>query len=114
MRLHAPYREGIRCFLCRLPAWPAAAVLALYAAAAPPARAAEGSGAAWLVSGRPVVDITGGHSGGEIEGANGAVLDEHPTPTNPTNCVFGDTDRRSLYVTGYDGCLYRARTDRQG
>jgi len=76
MRLHAPYREGIRCFLCRLPAWPAAAVLALYAAAAPPARAAEGSGAAWLVSGRPVVDITGGHSGGEIEGANGAVLDE--------------------------------------
>lgn len=45
---------------------------------------------------------------------DGTVLDEHPTPTNPTNCVFGDADHRALYVTGYDGCLYRARTDRQG
>jgi len=45
---------------------------------------------------------------------DGAILEEHPTPTSPTNCVFGDADRRTLYVTGYDGCLYRARTDRQG
>ena len=44
----------------------------------------------------------------------GEVLAEHPVPTNPTNCCFGDDDLRSLYVTGYDGSLYRARTDRQG
>jgi gluconolactonase len=45
---------------------------------------------------------------------DGTVLEEHPTPAVPTNCAFGDADRRSLYVTGYDGGLYRARTDRQG
>lgn len=45
---------------------------------------------------------------------DGTILAEHPTPTNPTNCVFGDADRRGLYVTGYDGCLYHARTDLQG
>ncbi len=44
----------------------------------------------------------------------GEVIAEHPTPTNPTNCCFGDEDLQSLYVTGYDGSLYRARTDRQG
>ncbi len=45
---------------------------------------------------------------------DGTVVAEHPTPTNPTNCAFGDADRRSLYVTGYDGGLYRARTDLHG
>ncbi len=45
---------------------------------------------------------------------DGAILAEHPTPEVPTNCAFGDADRRSLYVTGYDGGLYRARTDLQG
>ena len=45
---------------------------------------------------------------------DGTVLAEHPTPANPTNCAFGDADQRSLYVTGYDGCVYRARTDLQG
>lgn len=45
---------------------------------------------------------------------DGTVLADHPTPTNPTNCTFGDADRRTIYVTGYDGCLYRARTDLQG
>jgi len=44
----------------------------------------------------------------------GEVLSEHPMPVNPTNCCFGDADRRTLYVTGYDGSLFRARTDRQG
>jgi len=39
----------------------------------------------------------------------GEILAEHPTVANPTNCCFGDADQRSLYVTGYDGCLYRAR-----
>ena len=45
---------------------------------------------------------------------DGTVLAEHPTPTTPTNCAFGDADRQGLYVTGYDGCLYHARTDLQG
>jgi len=45
---------------------------------------------------------------------DGAIVAEHPTPTIPTNCCFGDDDLRTLYVTGYDGGLYRARTDRQG
>ncbi len=44
----------------------------------------------------------------------GEEIASHPTPTNPTNCSFGDPDRQTIYVTGYDGCLYRARTDRQG
>ena len=52
--------------------------------------------------------------GAVVLGPDGTVLAEHPTPANPTNCAFGDADRRSLYVTGYDGCLYRARTDLQG
>jgi gluconolactonase len=45
---------------------------------------------------------------------DGTVLEDHPTPINPTNCAFGDDDLRTIYVTGYDGSLYRARTDRQG
>ncbi len=45
---------------------------------------------------------------------SGRVLQTHPVPANPTNCVFGDPDRMSLYVTAADGALYRARTDRRG
>jgi gluconolactonase len=45
---------------------------------------------------------------------DGTPLEDHPLPINPTNCCFGDEDLRTLYVTGYDGSLYRARTDRQG
>jgi len=45
---------------------------------------------------------------------NGRVLETHPTPSRPTNCCFGDADLGSLYVTGFDGCLWRARTDRRG
>ncbi|MFC6734258.1 MULTISPECIES: SMP-30/gluconolactonase/LRE family protein [unclassified Haladaptatus] len=46
---------------------------------------------------------------------SGRVLETHQSPDyRPTNCCFGDHDLRSLYVTGYEGCLYRARTDRQG
>ncbi|HVC32652.1 MAG TPA: SMP-30/gluconolactonase/LRE family protein [Chloroflexota bacterium] len=44
----------------------------------------------------------------------GEVVAEHPTASNPTNCCFGDDDLRTLYVTGYDGALWRAHTDRQG
>jgi gluconolactonase len=45
---------------------------------------------------------------------DGEVIAEHPTPANPTNCCFGGPDLRQLYVTGYDGALYRADTDRIG
>ena len=45
---------------------------------------------------------------------DGAVLGDYPTPVNPTNLCFGDADLRTLYVTGYDGSLYRAHTDRRG
>jgi gluconolactonase len=45
---------------------------------------------------------------------SGRVLATHPIPSSPTNCIFGDEDLRSLYVTVYDGSLYRARTDRRG
>lgn len=40
----------------------------------------------------------------------GQEVASHPTPTNPTNCCFGDEDGGGFYVTGYDGCLYHART----
>ena len=45
---------------------------------------------------------------------SGRVLQTHPVSGSPTNCVFGDKDLESLYVTVYDGSLYRARTDRKG
>jgi gluconolactonase len=45
---------------------------------------------------------------------NGEVVAEHPTPVNPTNCCFGGPDLRTIFVTGYDGGLYQAPTDRQG
>jgi len=45
----------------------------------------------------------------------GAVLEKHPFPgEGPTNCTFGDRDRRTLYVTSHDGRLYQAQTDRVG
>ena len=45
---------------------------------------------------------------------SGRVLETHPVPVAPTNCTFGDEDLQSLYVTAFDGCLYRARTHRRG
>ena len=45
---------------------------------------------------------------------NGRVLETHPFPVDrPTNCTFGDSDLKTLYVTA-SGCLYRARTERTG
>ncbi len=45
---------------------------------------------------------------------SGRVIETHPVPEDrPTNCTFGDSDLRTLYVTA-GGSLYRARTDRQG
>lgn len=45
---------------------------------------------------------------------SGRVIETHPVPEDrPTNCTFGDSDLRTLYVTA-GGSLYRARTERQG
>ena len=46
---------------------------------------------------------------------SGRVLETHPVvDPQPTNCCFGGDDLRTLYLTGYHGCLYRAETDRTG
>ena len=45
----------------------------------------------------------------------GEVLETHPVPANrPTNCSFGGSDLKTLYVTSTDGHLFRAQTDHQG
>ena len=46
---------------------------------------------------------------------NGRVLETHPLPCDsPTNCTFGGSDLRDLYVTSLEGHLLRARTELQG
>jgi len=45
---------------------------------------------------------------------DGTVVADHPMPINPTNCCFGEDDLSTIFVTGYDGSLHRARTDRKG
>ena len=45
---------------------------------------------------------------------SGRVLETHPVPASPTNCIFGDEDLQTLYVTAHDGHLYRTRTQRKG
>jgi len=47
---------------------------------------------------------------------DGTVLEEHPIPAGrPTNCTFGGTDLRDLYITTIEGHLYRVRDiGRQG
>jgi gluconolactonase len=45
---------------------------------------------------------------------DGTVLEEHPTPAAPTNLVFGGPELSDVYVTGFDGALWRARTGRRG
>jgi gluconolactonase len=66
-----------------------------------------------------IVATAGSDQGGPgpmiyIFAPSGRVLETHPIPSSPTNCIFGDDDLRSLYVTVYDGSLYRARTDHKG
>lgn len=46
---------------------------------------------------------------------SGRILETHPYPGSaPTNCCFGGTEMKTVYVTGFDGSLWRARTDRVG
>lgn len=44
----------------------------------------------------------------------GALVEEHPTPAPPTNVCFGGTALSDVYVTAYDGCLWKASTHRHG
>jgi len=45
----------------------------------------------------------------------GDAVESHPTPVDrPTNCSFGDTDLKTLYVTTLGGHLFSARTERRG
>ena len=67
-----------------------------------------------------IIATAGYHHGGPgpllyVFAPSGRILATHESPDpRPTNCCFGDEDLQALYVTGYDGCLYRARTDRRG
>ena len=44
---------------------------------------------------------------------SGKLLAKIACPTRPINCAFGDTDSRSLYITGFGG-LYRQRMNAYG
>ena len=44
---------------------------------------------------------------------SGKLLDKIRTPERPINCAFGDSDLRSLYITGFGG-LYRQRMNAYG
>jgi gluconolactonase len=67
-----------------------------------------------------VIAATGWELGGPgssltVFAPSGEVLERHPFPVKrPTNCTFGHTDRRTLYVTSIEGYLYRAPTERTG
>ncbi len=43
----------------------------------------------------------------------GKLLEKIETPERPINCAFGDSDQRSLYITGFGG-LYRIRMNAYG
>jgi gluconolactonase len=63
--------------------------------------------AGWMESGpRPMIYVFS---------PRGRVVETHPYPGEaPTNCTFGGTDYQTLYVTGFDGFLYRVETNRTG
>lgn len=44
---------------------------------------------------------------------SGQLLEKIETPERPINCAFGDSDQRSLYITGFGG-LYRIRMNAYG
>jgi sugar lactone lactonase YvrE len=46
---------------------------------------------------------------------DGAVTETHPIPADlPNKCCFGGRDLDLFYVTTAGGCLYQARTAREG
>jgi gluconolactonase len=44
---------------------------------------------------------------------DGSLVEEHPIPAQPTNVCFGGPGLDDLYVTAYDGCLWRTSTHRK-
>ena len=68
--------------------------------------------------GRLLVVVGRSHVGAgpriEVLDGDGARLQIHALPATATNVCFGDTDLRTVYVTGFDGRLHRARVDRHG
>lgn len=67
-----------------------------------------------------IVATAGGEESGPgpmlyVFAPNGRVLETHPVPdSTPTNCAFAGDDLSDIYVTGGDGGLYKAETDRTG
>lgn len=66
-----------------------------------------------------IVATAGWHQSGPgpmiyVFSPKGRVLETHPFPINPTNCIFGGDDLSTLYVTATDGNLYAAQTHRKG
>lgn len=67
-----------------------------------------------------IVATAGGNESGPgpmlyVFAPNGRVLGTHPVPdSTPTNVCFAEDDLSTVYVTGGDGGLYRAETDRTG
>lgn len=50
-----------------------------------------------------------------IFSSTGEILETHPVPCDrPTNCTFGGTDLKTLYVTSIEGHLFSAHTEHQG
>jgi gluconolactonase len=45
---------------------------------------------------------------------DGSLIEEHPTPAQPTNVCFGGPALSDVYLTAYDGCLWKASTHRHG
>lgn len=56
---------------------------------------------------------SGANAGVYVFDPNGKQLAFIPTPETPTNCVFGDTDRKTLYVTAGKS-LYRIKVQNRG
>jgi gluconolactonase len=44
---------------------------------------------------------------------DGSLVEEHPIPAQPTNVCFGGAALSDVYVTAYDGCLWKACTHRR-
>ena len=82
--------------------------------------AARGIDGMVLDSDGNIVATAGHRQGGPgpmiyVFSASGEVLEAHPIPEDrPTNCSFGGSDLKTLYVTTGGGHLFEARTERQG
>jgi gluconolactonase len=69
--------------------------------------AIDTAGRVWATAGK------GPKAGVYVFAPDGKLLTVVPTPEDPTNCTFGDRDRRTLYITTTKS-LFRIRTRAQG